>query len=75
MSYRSLLILLLGLALGLPAAMGMAFWCGALLRAMGDEAGAGVALRVEGLLGAFWLAALVALLVTLALRSLNDASS
>jgi hypothetical protein len=72
MSSRNAVKLLLILVLGLPSLQAMlACICG-LLTAMGDAATANVLSYLNTATGVTWLITVVALVVTLALRSLDD---
>ena len=72
MTLRTATKLLLGLALGLPLLHSLLAWVAALLNAMGDEPAAAVTGHVGTVIGVFWLASLAALVIVLALKSLND---
>jgi hypothetical protein len=71
MTLRWAVRLLLGAVLGLPLAQAIFLWVAGLLRAMGDEAAAGVIGHLNIAAGVLWLIALVGLVVTLAMQSLE----
>ncbi|MEM9658747.1 MAG: hypothetical protein AAF961_10335 [Planctomycetota bacterium] len=72
MNLRSMVKLLLGLAIGLPLLQSLLHWIGGLLTAMGDTAAAAVLANVHTAAGVLWLISLLGLLVLLAVRSLDD---
>ena len=63
---------LLCIVLGLPLLHAILAWVSALLDAMGDDSGAAVVSRVGLGIGVLWLASLAALVIVLALRSLDE---
>jgi hypothetical protein len=75
MTLRSALKLLLGLAIGLPLVQTLLFWVAGLLRAMGDEAAATFLGRVNVVAAVLWLASLVALVVLLSLKAIDQPSA
>ena len=72
MSSRNAVKFLLILVLGLPILQAMLAWIGGLLGAMGDKATAHVLSYINTATGVIWLISVVALVVALALRSLED---
>jgi hypothetical protein len=72
MSLRLATKSLLGIVLGLPLLHAILAWVSALLGAMGDDGGAAVVGRVGLGIGILWLASLAALVIVLALRSLDE---
>ncbi|HEX6963554.1 MAG TPA: hypothetical protein VF175_16930 [Lacipirellula sp.] len=72
MNLRSALRLLLGLALGLPLLQMLLFWVARLLSAMGDAAAARIIERLMVVNGVVWLVALLAIIVLLAVRAIDD---
>ena len=72
MIIRSALRLLLGATLGLPLLQMLLFWVARLLTAMGDDAAASVVGRLMIGNGMIWLMALVAMIVLLALRAIEE---
>lgn len=71
MTLRGAVRLLLMLVLGLPLVQAILVWVGGLLRAMGDEAAAGVIGAINTGVGVLWLVTLVGLVVALAFDSLD----
>lgn len=63
--------LLLMLVLGLPLLQTILLWVAGLLRAMGDDAAAGVVGHLNTAMGVAWLVALVGLVVALAMQSVE----
>ncbi len=74
MNARSAVRLLLALVLGLPILLAVFSWVGGLLGAMGDAAAAGVLSHVGTATRVAWLVCVVALVVALALQSLDGDS-
>ena len=72
MSFRKTIIALLALALGAPILQSLLAWVAVLLQAMGDAAAASVVRSANTAIGVLWIASLVALVVTLALKALTD---
>ena len=72
MSLRSATKLLLTLTLGLPVIQTVLVWVAALLRSMGDEAGATIIGHVGTGSQVLWAVSLVGLVIVLALQTLND---
>jgi hypothetical protein len=72
MSLRSATKLLLTLTLGLPVIQTVLVWVAALLRSMGDEAGAMIIGHVATGSQVLWAVSLVGLVIVLALLTLND---
>jgi hypothetical protein len=72
MTLRTGLIILLGLALGLPLVQSLSWWVAGLLNAMGDAAAATVIGRISMGAGILWLASLVALVVLLAVKAVSE---
>jgi hypothetical protein len=68
------LYLLVSGAVLMPLAITVVLGVGGLLSAMGDTGGGGVLSRVGLALGIIWAVDLIALLVVLAVRSLDDNS-
>jgi hypothetical protein len=71
MTLRAAVRLLLMLVLGLPLVQAVLVWVGGLLRAMGDDAAAGVIGGINTGVGALWLVTLVGLVVALGFDSLD----
>ncbi len=71
MTLRWAVKVLLGVVLGLPLLQAMFLWVAGLLQAMGDEAAAVVIGHLNIAAGVLWLAAMVAMVVTLAIQSLE----
>ena len=67
---RTILAILLALAIFLPVAQGVLFWVANLLAAMDDSTGASFAERLMLGLGVFWVLDLILLLVALGMNSL-----
>ena len=72
MTLRAGLIILLGLTLGLPLVQSLLWWVAGLLNAMGDAPAATAIGRISMGAGILWLASLVALVVLLAARAVNE---
>lgn len=72
MSLHSSLRVLLVLTLGLPIVQAVLIWVVGLLAAMGDAAGAAVMRNVGTACHVAWSIALVALVIVLAIRALNE---
>jgi hypothetical protein len=72
MTLRTGLIILLGLALGLPLVQSLLWWVAGLLNAMGDAAAATALGRISIGTGVLWLASLVALIVLLAVKAVSE---
>jgi putative copper export protein len=72
MSSRTAVKLLLALVLGLPILQATFAWVGGLLGAMGDAVTANVLSYINTATGVTWLISVVALVVALAVRTLDD---
>ena len=72
MTLRTGLIILLGLAMGLPLVQSLLWWVAGLLKAMGDDAAATALGHISIGAGVLWLASLVGLVFLLALKVVND---
>jgi hypothetical protein len=73
MSSRGALKLVLGLVLGLPVVQATLLWSARLLlAALGDESAVHVLDRVNLATGVAWLLSLIALVVVLGLRALDE---
>ncbi len=72
MSSRTVVKLLLVLVLGLPVLQASLVWIGGLLGAMGDATTATVLSSVNTATGVVWLVSVVALVVALAIRTLDE---
>lgn len=72
MKLRGALKLLLATTLGLPLLQTLLSWVSGLLKSMGDAGTAGVVSQIGRGAGILWLVSLTALIVVLAVRSLED---
>ncbi len=72
MMLRSTIRLLLAFVLGLPLVQATLLWVAGLLAAMGDKGAAAVVGHFNTAVGVAWLLTLVALVVALAIRALDD---
>jgi hypothetical protein len=72
MTLRTGLIILLALTLGLPLVQSLLWWVAGLLNAMGDAAAATAIGRISIGAGVLWLVTLVALIVLLAVKAVNE---
>ncbi len=70
---RSILLLLLALAVVLPLAQGVLYWVGKLLLAMDDIAGEALIGRLILACGAVWLVDLVVLVLAIAVQLIDQA--
>ena len=69
---RTILAILLAVAVLLPVAQGVLYWVGNLLSAMDDADGAVFAARLTLALGVFWVLDLILLVLALAVNSLDN---
>ena len=69
---RNVVKLLLALVLGLPILQATFAWVGGLLGAMGDSVTANVLSYINTATGVIWIISVVALVVALAVRSLDE---
>ena len=72
MNTRNLLKTLLVLVLGLPLLQMVLVWVGGLLTAMGDATAAGVLQHINTTARVLWVVSVVALVVTLSIKSLDQ---
>ena len=72
MRSRTAVKVLLTLVLGLPLLQAVLVWVGGLLKAMGDPATTTVLSHVNTAVGIAWLASVVALVVALALQTIDE---
>lgn len=72
MRSRTAVKVLLALVLGLPLLQAVLVWVGGLLKAMGDPATTAVLAHVNTAAGILWLVSIVALVVALALQSIDE---
>jgi hypothetical protein len=74
MTIRNALKLLLGLTLGLPMLQSLLYWVAGLLASMGDAAAATAFSRLHIAVGVAWFVCLIGLVITLALKAIDDLS-
>lgn len=72
MDCRRCLRILLTLVLALPLVQATLLWVGALLAAMGDAAASRVLHHINTAVGVAWVLTLVAIVVLLAVRALDE---
>lgn len=72
MTIRLAMKWLLGLTLGLPMLQSLLYWVAGLLASMGDAEAASAFERIHIAVGVAWLVALVGLVITLAVKAIDE---
>ena len=74
MTIRLAMKWLLGLTLGLPMLQSLLYWVAGLLSSMGDAEAASAFERIHIAVGVAWLVSLVGLVITLAVKAIDESS-
>lgn len=72
MTIRLALKWLLGLTLGLPMLQSLLYWVAGMLKSMGDADAATAFERLHIAVGVAWLVAIVGLVITLAIKAIDE---